>query len=156
MQSPQHNHRHHSRQKQHDDERVENAEPLDVRVRHGLEDVIPTRAPFDRIVLHEAHRVGVCDVNRLSVLQRRSRNLQRRLAVAVGLAGVVFDGPRRDFHGHDASTVLLEGIAPLFLRAAVVRDDQVDVVERIVRAGFVVERVGGAAVVVFSVSRVAN
>lgn len=50
MQSAQHDHGHHAREKEDDDERVEDAKPLDVRVWHRLQDVIPTRRPFYRVV----------------------------------------------------------------------------------------------------------
>lgn len=36
-------------------------EPLDVAVRHGVEDVIPTGGPFDVVVLCELDAVGVSD-----------------------------------------------------------------------------------------------
>ena len=50
MECTQHDHGHHTREEDHDDERVHDAEPLDVGVRHGLQDVIPTGCPLDVLV----------------------------------------------------------------------------------------------------------
>lgn len=113
-----HNHRDHSAEEKHDHQRVEDGEPLDVRVRHRLEDVVPSRRPLDRVVLDEAHRVSVDDVDRLSAAQRSRRDFQGLLARAVRLAGIVLDRPRRDLHRNNPASVLLERISPLLALAA--------------------------------------
>lgn len=92
MQGAQHDHRNHPRQEQNDDERVEDAEPLNVCVWHRLENVIPSRAPLDRVVLDEFDAVGVDDVDRFAVFQWRGWDLERRLAVAIEIVRVVTDG----------------------------------------------------------------
>ncbi len=53
------NHGDHTAEEEHNDERVDNAEPLDLGVWHGVQDVVPARGPLDVIVLLELDRVRV-------------------------------------------------------------------------------------------------
>ena len=50
VQSSEHDHGHHDGEEDHDDEGVDDAEPLDVGVGHGVQDVIPARRPTDVVV----------------------------------------------------------------------------------------------------------
>ena len=76
---------------------------------------------------------------------------------AVGFVFVfVLDGHRRDFDGHNSSAVLFESVAPFLGSSTVVGDDQVNVIEGIVSAGFVVELVDGATVLELGVFGVAH
>ncbi|MPC40621.1 hypothetical protein E2C01_034184 [Portunus trituberculatus] len=47
VKSAQNDHRHHAREEKHDDQGIEDAEPLDVGVRHGVQDIVPARRPAD-------------------------------------------------------------------------------------------------------------
>jgi hypothetical protein len=55
VQRLEHDHGDHAREEEDDDEGVEDAEPLDVAVRRGLEQVVPARAPLGRVVLLETN-----------------------------------------------------------------------------------------------------
>lgn len=141
VQRSQHNHGHHAGQEEHDDQAVENAEPLDLGVRHRLQDVVPSRRPFDGVVAHKVHRVRVRDVDLLVGLERFGRYGQRlgRPAVALQVVEVLVQQRHRfDLDGNDAAAVCAERRAPLLGRAAVVGDGQVQMVVRIVEAGLVV------------------
>lgn len=59
VQSSKENHGYHSRKEENNHQGVQYAEPLDIRMRHRFQDVVPTRRPFDRVVLHEIHRISV-------------------------------------------------------------------------------------------------
>lgn len=50
MQSSEHDHGYHAREKKNYDKRVENAKPLYVCVWHWLQDVVPSRWPFDGVI----------------------------------------------------------------------------------------------------------
>ncbi len=50
-----------TRQEQDNDEGVEDGEPLDVGVRHALQNVVPPGAPLDVVVLLELDREAVGD-----------------------------------------------------------------------------------------------
>ena len=63
MQGSQEDHCDHTREEEHDHKRVQDGKPLDVCVRHTLQNVIPSAAPF-HIVLHvEGDGVAVDDVS---------------------------------------------------------------------------------------------
>ena len=86
VQRPEQDHGHHARQEQDDHERVEDREPLDVRVGHTLEDVIPPGAPFDGIVLFKGHSIGVGDgylVGRLGRNGKGQSSLEYRTKMSV-------------------------------------------------------------------------
>lgn len=60
VKSAQHYHCDHARQEEYDNERIQNAEPLDFTVRHRVQDVVPTRGPFDVILaLKKIHNFGL-------------------------------------------------------------------------------------------------
>ena len=44
-------HGHHARQEEHDDEAVEDGEPLDVGVGHAVQDIVPSARPLHIIIL---------------------------------------------------------------------------------------------------------
>ena len=50
MNGAQQNHGNHAAEEEHNDQRVENAEPLDFGVLCRVEDVVPSRCPFDVII----------------------------------------------------------------------------------------------------------
>lgn len=100
-------------EKQDDDQRVENGEPLDVGLRHRLEDVVPARGPAHLSAL-EAHVVGVGDLKlivELLVIQRQRQRAQLGLAGFLALP-VVLHRLRGDLHGDDAPTGLDERRTP--------------------------------------------
>lgn len=66
VEGTEHDHRHHSRQEEHDDKRVEDAEPLDISVRHGVQDVVPTRRPADVSVTFLCVEDKCCKMRSLS------------------------------------------------------------------------------------------
>lgn len=55
MQSTKKNHCYHSRQKQDNNQRIQDGKPLNIRVRHRLQNVVPTRWPFCAIILLITH-----------------------------------------------------------------------------------------------------
>ena len=118
-------HGEHAAEEEHNDERVEDAEPLDLGVLHRVEDVVPTRGPLDRVVLAVADRVRVVDVD---LLAGDGGHLGRHVAVAVLLGAL-------DLHlgVDDAAALVQERRAPLLVGAAVIGDLEVDMVEQVVR-----------------------
>ncbi len=89
VQGTQEDHGHHPGEEEYDDERVENREPLDVGVRHALQDVVPSGAPADIVSLLELDRETVGDVQ-LALGFQLGRDGQR---VVPGKAlGAVFAG----------------------------------------------------------------
>lgn len=84
MQRTQQYHSDHPAQEQNDNQRVQDTEPLDVRVRHRFEDVVPSGGPLDVVVLHEMYRVSVQDAE--IVFQIGRGNLHRELRIAIGLS----------------------------------------------------------------------
>lgn len=65
VQCAEHDHGDHGREEEHDHQRVEDAEPLDIGVRHRVKDVIPTGRPADVVVFREGDGVSVGDVQGL-------------------------------------------------------------------------------------------
>lgn len=59
VKSSQEYHRHHSGKKEDYHKRIQNTKPLDIGVRHRLEDVIPSWRPLYGIILNEINRIGI-------------------------------------------------------------------------------------------------
>ena len=123
----------HAGQEENDDERVEDGEPLDVGVGHGLEDVVPAAAPLHLVLRVEGDRVAVRDRGvHVTVALDREGSLDRVRGARVRL--LVQDRPGSDLDGHDAAALLggAEVLAPVLAVTVVVVDHDVHVVEDVV------------------------
>lgn len=105
---------------------------MDLWVWHSVEDVVPSRGPFNVVVLDVLDRIGVSDVDLVGEvrvawdLERLHVGLERARFRAAVHVGVALD---LDLRVHDAAAVLEERRAPFFGRAVVVADLEVNVVE---------------------------
>ena len=137
---------HHARQEQDDHERVHDGEPLDVGVRHRVEDVIPSGRPFDVAVLLplDAIRVG----NRQGFFSAawnsfRSPHVLYLLACLETLVTLGFDVDFDDASGR----VGQEMIIPLLrLFRFVILDGEVDMIEHEIHVVAVKNRTDDASV----------
>lgn len=105
---------------------------MDLWIWHRVEDVVPSRGPFNVVVLDVLDRIGVSDVDLVSEvrvawdLERLHVGLERACFRAAVHVGVALD---LNLRVHDAAAVLEERRTPLFGRAVVVANLEVDVVE---------------------------
>lgn len=105
---------------------------MDLWVWHSVEDVVPSRGPFNVVVLDVLDRVRVSDVDLVGEvrvawdLERLHVGLERARFRAAVHVGVALD---LDLRVHDTAAVLEERRTPLFGRAVVVTDLEVNVVE---------------------------
>lgn len=127
----QENHRDHAAEEEHNHERVQNAEPLNFRIRHRVKNVIPSRGPFDFIIHEITNRIRVLDFEIFQTFQV-ARYLQRLGALAVA----IFHALYLHLHVNDASALVRKGLTPLFVRAIMVRYMKVNMIEYIVSVRF--------------------
>lgn len=96
MQGSEQNHGDHSAKEQDYDQRVKYGEPLDVRLGHGFENVVPSGGPLDGVVFDEGDAVRICDEKGL-ILGEVGRNFKRHV-VATDRFGLVRMGDAGRFH----------------------------------------------------------
>lgn len=128
------NHGNHSGQEEHNDERVENAEPLNLGVGHGVENVVPARGPLDLVLFDVRGTVRVRDREFRVHLGHIAWDLERLGVLGTRAGRVRLD---LDTRVHNATAVFEEGRAPVFLRAVVVADLELHVIKHIKRVWFV-------------------
>ena len=124
----------HAGQKEDDDEGIHDGKPLDVGVRHGVEDVIPPRRPLDGAVFLPLHAEGVVDLDFVfGIATRDAHRLGALLSAFAALDAIVTLGLDVDFD--DASGRRWQDlITPLQrLLGLVIRDGEFDMIEDVIR-----------------------
>ena len=127
----------HAGQKEDDDERVHDGKPLNVCVRHRVENVVPPRGPLDLIVLVPLDGVGIRDFERIAfdvfIVAGNCHGFG-----GVALAGVyTFEASRLDFYLDDSAgrrrQDLVRPLGRIF--RLVDGDGELDMVEDVVGIG---------------------
>jgi hypothetical protein len=103
-------------------------EPLDVAMGHGVQDVIPSRRPLDVILLLEADVVCVGDVNVIGDFAWDAHGL---ISIAVLLVLVLQTGGDQ-LSLHQTSSINGSVVSPISVRGIVIHDHNLDMVEHIV------------------------
>lgn len=120
---PEHDSSNDARQEQHNHQRIQNAEPLDICVWHRFQNVVPSWRPFDVIVLNEFHRVRMRDIQFFTVVHCSRWNLKRFTTQTIQFSWILMiDGDGNNFSGDNSSTIRTESNAPFFCFATVVSD----------------------------------
>ena len=127
----QQNHGHHATQKEHNDQWVQYAEPLDFGVWHRVQYVIPTGGPLDLVIFRVFDRIGVLDLK--VAVGGRHLSLKLRVAAALRVVNTLYWHLGVD----DAAAFLQKLAAPFLILTIAVRDLKVEMIEQIVRVGFV-------------------
>ena len=134
VKSSQENHGDHSREEENDYEGVHDREPLDVGMREGIQEIIPSRTPLYRCIL-PIHRVSV-DYSALLIVS--SNGLRAGGIAAVRLFGVfVLDASWQNLDlNNSSSDVMVEHVR--FVRHVSVLYKDVHMVEEIIGIGGVI------------------
>jgi len=145
----QEDHGHHAGKEEDDDERVHDGKPLNVRMRHRIENIVPSGRPFDVFILGPRYAEGIRDLGAAGLVV--SRDAHRRLGGRVSARFARFQAVVAlgfDLNFDDASGGSGKDLTAPFRRLfrVVIGDFEVDMVEDVIRIGLIEDRTDHASV----------